>query len=244
MVSNEKERTTATSGEPAPNCESERKDNTTKALERLLAGDHVAEERPAAQNRAELSGMVAELNGRIDSVATSVTECLTKLEELAPEIQRLRTDDRVLSHISSKYQQLSEQHHEREFLYPVFNGLIAVADRCLQQTDRLRGILGDHSAEANRTIVEAIQLLLDARDADRVEVESLLANHGVQRFEHPEEMFDATVQKCIHREECDDASLNGRVAQRLLPGYRRYGKVLRHECVSVYVHSPAKTTSQ
>jgi molecular chaperone GrpE (heat shock protein) len=159
-------------------------------------------------------------------------------EELAAmrqELQRLKTDDSVLTSLHKRCQELSEEHHERDTLRPVFHTLIGIADRSRQQTARYRRTLKMHSTLGDDSIGLVLSQLTEARNADRIEIEGLLANYAVEPFLNPSDVFDPSTQKCIQRVECHDPALEGRIAQRILPGYRRDGRILRLEYVSVHV---------
>jgi len=170
----------------------------------------------------------------IRSMGSDVKTCLQEFAKLLAEIQRLKTDDRVLTELSQRCRELTEQHYEREFLTPVFLTLIGILDRACQQIVNLEGF-HKTAGNSNTPAVLAIRYLLESRVADRVEIENLLANYAVEPFQSPDDKFDPTCQKCISQQPCADTTLHGCIAQRLLPGYRRYGKVLRRECISIYI---------
>jgi len=166
------------------------------------------------QELKPLAGQIAEVNG---------------------EIKRIKTEHRVLAEMHDRCRELGEQHYQREVLGPLFRSAIGIADRCRQQADTLKELLRKHSAKDNKTAMQAIRYLLDARQADHIEIESLLANYGVEPFESPGNKFDSSTQKCISRTATQDASLAGQISHRLLPGYRREERIIRQEYVSVYV---------
>lgn len=199
-----------------------------------------AGQRSEAESIVDSVPSIGSLDQRMDAVATDVRACLEQITKLAAETARLRTDDRVLTEISARHRELSEQHHERDFLNPVFHAQIRMADRCRQNTAKLEEILAKQVGSSNRAVILATRAILEAREADRVEIESLLANYGVEPFENPGVMFDPAVQKCIRREGCDDPGRHGQIARRLLPGYKRYDKVLRKEYVNAYVPSDSQ----
>ena len=158
-----------------------------------------------------------------------------KLAMLGDQMKRLKTDDRVLTEMHHRYRELNEKHHEREVLRPIFLGLIGIADRCEQQTVKYRKIFNRYKSNGNKTAVKFIRFLVEAREADRIEIESLLANYSVQTFKQCDEKFDPKSQKCIKRIKCDDPEKQGVVYERVLPGYCRDGVIIRQEYVSVYV---------
>ena len=68
-----------------------------------------------------------------------------------------------------------------------------------------------------------------------MELENSLADLGVESYQHHEDVFEPSLQKCLSRIECEEEGLDGHIAGHLLPGYRRYDKIVRKECVNVYV---------
>ncbi len=160
----------------------------------------------------------------IDS-ATNAT-----LAELVQRIDALTFQIKILDDNHSQF-------HEGEFLNLIFRSLIPIADRCRQETDRLLTILKGYGSDKYRDAVSlSIRQLIDAREADLIEVEAVLATFGVERFQHLRNQFDPSLQKCIQRIETSKPERHQRIASRVLPGYHRDGKkVVRRELVSVYV---------
>ena len=172
---------------------------------------------------------------RLDDMRDQQAVDRQQISALASDIQELKTQDRVLTELHDQVRRYSEQFHERELLQPVFRGLIAIADSCRRQERQLRQALQKHGDSSNQLAVSGLRRLLEARAANRVEVEDLLANYGVEPFTQLEDTFDPKVQMCVSRVACEEKAFHGRVAERLLPGYRRNGTVLRPECVTVFV---------
>ena len=171
------------------------------------------------------------------SLTKTVVDIYEKLGMLGEQIQRVKTDDRVLTEMHHRYRELNEKHHEREVLRPIFLGLIGIADRCEQQAVKYRKIFNRYKSNGNKTAVKFIRFLVEAREADKIEIESLLANYSVQAFKQCEGKFDPESQKCIKRIECDDPEKQALVHERVLPGYCRDGVIIRQEYVSVYVRN-------
>ena len=213
------------------------------ALEKLFDSGCDSGLEGQADGQADWEVILAAQAEQLKPLADGLGACIAKIDQLSQEIQRVKMDDRVLTDLSERCRQLSERHHEREFLNPMFLALIGIADRCRRQTASLEELWEKHTNAANKTALAAIRHILDARDADRIEIESLLANYGVESFEHLEDRFDPAFHKVVRRVKCSDPSLHGRVAQRMQPGYRRHGKVLREEYVSVYVLDETTTST-
>lgn len=183
---------------------------------------------PAPRHTGDMAGFLE----KTEQLLTPLTETLT---EIGVEIKRIKTEQHVLTEMHDRCRELGEQHYQREILGPLFRCAIAIADRCHQQARTLQKILNKHASRDNKAAVEAIRYLLEARKADRIEVESMLANYGVESFENTEDRFDPGTQKCISKTDTSDADLAGRVSQRVLPGYRREDRVIRQEYVNVHV---------
>jgi len=223
---NEKKPATSDTTGPVTEEESMRGDGAVDALEGLLNTERTdSPDQPA--ETAKLPAMVAILIDLVKAFGGQITE-------IAGDIGRLKTDDKVLTDMSVQCRELREQHYERNVLIPVFLALIGIADRCRQTAERLRGLLEKHADSPTPSVLQAMRHILEARNADRIDVENLLADYGVEPFVHAGDAFDPTVQKCIRREPCENNAFDGHIAEGLLPGYRRFDKVIRQEYVSVY----------
>jgi len=218
---------------PAPGEESTRGDGAVDVLERLLETGRTD---PEAQPHGleTLSALLATLIGLVKQVSAGLGALDVRIAGMAQDIGRLKTDDSVLTDMSAQCRELREQHHERNVLMPVFLVLIGIAGRCRQAVVRLQGLLEKHAGSSAVPVLQAFRQILEARNADRIDVENLLADYGIEPFVSPGDEFTPAVQKCIRREPCEDDALDGHVAERLLPGYRRFDKIIRQEYVSVY----------
>ena len=172
-----------------------------------------------------------------DTQAEFLGDLNEKVGAIADEIQRLRVDDAVLSDIHQQYRALREQFHERDVLSPIFRGLIGLTDRCRREKARHRQVLESLADQARLESVLAVRQLVEARDADVVEIEALLGQFGVERFSNPGASFDASVQRCVTSVPTSKPQAHQRIAKRLLPGYRRHGRIIRPEYVNVYVYN-------
>jgi molecular chaperone GrpE (heat shock protein) len=215
---------------PAP------KAGAAEALESMLEGKSV----PAEESSLERA--VRALTEHLEMIEESIVSLQKDGTGILAEMRRIKMDDHVLTEMHDRCRKLNEQYYQHEVLGPVLLTIIGIADRCRQQTARLREMLDKHSDTGNQAALLAIRQILDARTADRLEIESLLANYGVEPYENPDEAFEASLQRCVSRLECKSVKLHGRICQRLLPGYRRHGKVLRQEYVSVHICTEDKAT--
>ncbi len=177
-----------------------------------------------------LADTAADIDGKLDALGDRLTE-------VASEIARLKTDDRVLTEMHERTRTLSEEFHEREVLTPILLALIGIADRSRQQVDEITRVAKSRGDSGCQSGLIALRRIADARTADRIEIENLLANFGVERFEHTGEGFEPEVHRCLERIETPDADVAGQIARRVLPGYRRGGRMIRQECVAVYVET-------
>ena len=164
---------------------------------------------------------------RLDSIDGS-------LKQIAAVQERLGIEQRVLTEMHDQCRSLREQFLEREFLNPAFQVLIGLADRCRRETTELTAKLKDSACVLDVDAALALRCALQAREADRVELEQALKGHGVHPFHHPGEAFEPRLQKCIEPVQTSDARFHNRIAGRVLPGYLRDGTVVRPEYVKVY----------
>lgn len=190
--------------------------------------------RDEQERRQELSTMLDE---KLKNLVVDMKVCGQQLTSLARSVDELSAAERVIAELSDRCKELSEGFHEREVLLPVFNCLIGISDRCRQQIDRLYSLVSKYTDGGNSSAAKAVTYLLEARKADLIELDCLLANFGVETFESHQETFDPSVQKCVTRTETKDTQLHNRLAARLLPGYRRADRIIRQEYVNVYVPS-------
>jgi molecular chaperone GrpE (heat shock protein) len=185
---------------------------------------------------AGLSGALAkQLSSQLEGILKELGSCREELSRLSIQTEELKAADQIVADLSNRYRELSEQFYEREVLGLVIHRLIRLADGCRHQLGRLQNTRAKHADSNNESAVKALALLIGTQEANLVEFEDALADLGVESFRHHEDAFEASLQKCINRVECKDTALTDRIAERLLPGYRRHEKVVRKEYVSVYV---------
>ena len=139
------------------------------------------------------------------------------------DIDQLKLEHCVLEDLSDQNRSLREAFHEREVLNPLLRSLIGVADRIREGQAQLEQMLEDSGDDPT----SILQTVLDARTADLMEIEDLLAGFGVESYEHQDSKFDASLQKCVKRIQTTRSSCHERIATRLRPGYRRDDKIIR-----------------
>ena len=69
------------------------------------------------------------------------------------------------------------------------------------------------------------------------DIELLLGQHGVERFQAPGDAFDPRRQTVIRAVQTDDPGRVGQIAERLRPGFEQGEVLLQKERVAVYVAS-------
>lgn len=185
---------------------------------------------------------LVELSRRVEQLSERLGAQIEHLAALSAEVKRLGVEERLLADLHNENRDLREQFHEREVLLPLFRSLIGIADRCSDETAKLRVALSGQASALPLEAVLAIRHVLQAREADRVELEALLAAYGVEPYRQEADRFSPGAQKCIQRVPTQRRERHEQVATRLLPGYRRSGTVLRPECVAVYVFTAPSTT--
>ena len=190
-------------------------------------------------------------NGALQSLVDRVGELAERFRGLDQRqaaihtnVQQLGTENRLLSDMHDQCRVLQERFHEREVLLPIFRALIGIADRSRNETAKLRATLNDQQRGLELDVVLALRHLVDAREADRIELDALLATFGVEFYRHEGDRFEASQQKCVKRVRTTTRERHERIAVRLLPGYRRDGTVIRPECVGVYVLTSQKLNQQ
>ncbi len=155
------------------------------------------------------------------------------------------TERQMLVDLLKECRTLREHSHERNLLFPLCRSLIGVADRYRQDLGRLRGMLiGVVERRGLDAVALSLSHICDNRRIDLLEIEALLATLGVESFQTPSDLFDAANQRCIKRIHTSIPAWHQRIAQRLMPGYRRHGdRLVRPECVTVYVFNGSECSS-
>ena len=174
---------------------------------------------------------LADMAQRLADLTTHITSLNEAHGAVKARLEQCATEQRVLSEMHDECRALRERHHERELLYPMFRALIGIADRCRGELHKLRQL--DEACGRDLSIDVAIRYMVVSRKADLVETEAVLARFGVESYQHHDSLFDPRLQKCVKRIASPHRTKHGRLAGRLLPGYRRGEATIRPECVSV-----------
>jgi molecular chaperone GrpE (heat shock protein) len=163
-------------------------------------------------------------------------QVLQRLEErFARELAELRQrfDDRLV-YDRFKEEQVSRLHEE---LQTYKQDLLARASRpILQGVIRLYGDLGKTVAalRARPPAEVAAADLSRALDDVRDDLELLLGQHGVERFEMPGDLLEPARQTVVRTVPTADSALVGRIAERGGPGFVQGQTLLQREKVAVY----------
>lgn len=150
--------------------------------------------------------------------ARVIADRIARIEQGLADLQTL---ERALADLQEKNRSLSESFYEREVLGPALRTLVSMVDR------RRRALAGMEVDDCSGEIVRA----------DLVELENELARFGVEPYECVGDCFDPSSQSCLKRVPIEASDMHGRIAERLLPGFRRGPKLLRPEGVAVYVYA-------
>jgi len=162
------------------------------------------------------------------------------LAEMTQELKRLNDAQTLAAKMQEEIQGLRENFYETNVLMPLIETMINIAERCRRQVDSLYESLQSSAHSQDWKSLAHITQVIDARSADRVIIESALANFGVEPFNATGERFDSTHQRCIQRIPTENREQHGIIAKRLQPGYRRNGAILCRESVGVYISTKAR----
>ncbi len=181
------------------------------------------EDPEAEDSRGELTPIEA-LTRLETTVAAGIAEILQEIRETAA-VDRFREG------------QVDRLHAE---LQTYKNDLVSKQARLLiQGIVRLHDDLGRSVAALRQKPAEELtpetlfRQLADFQD----DVELLLGQHGVERFEAPGEEFDPRRQTVARTVPTDDPGCAGRIAERVRPGFEQGEKILQKERVAVWVAS-------
>ncbi|HEX4955377.1 MAG TPA: nucleotide exchange factor GrpE [Thermoanaerobaculia bacterium] len=159
-----------------------------------------------------------------------------RLEDGFETLERLFADK--LAYDQFKEQQIDRLHaelqaHKGDLLLraqqPLLRGLIRLHDDLGRLADALAERAGE---ELTRERFQSY--LAGFRD----DVETLLDQHGVTRFEAPGESFDGRRQLAARTCQTAEPALVGQLAERLRPGFELGDSLLQKERVAVFVAAP------
>lgn len=139
-----------------------------------------------------------------------------------------------------KEDQITKLHEE---LQAYKNDLIFRASRqILQGVIRLHDDLGKVAISLRQKPAEELtpERFFQQLEGFQDDVELLLGQHGVERFEVDGEEFDPRRQTALRTISTEDPTQVGRVAERLRPGFLQGETLLQKERVAVYTAASAK----
>lgn len=131
------------------------------------------------------------------------------------------------------------QTYKQDLLARSARPLITGVVRFHNDIGRLRDALT--AEQINELPLSRVFKLLDGLRGD---VEVLLEQNGVERFENPGEEFDARRQTAIRKLATADAALGGTLATRLRPGFEHGTQLIQKEKVEVYYFDETATVSE
>ena len=181
-----------------------------------------------------------------DAPALDLAGALGHLQEtvtagFADLLQQLRDK---LTYDRFKEEQIARLHEE---LQVYRSDLVAKPARQLVQgLIRMHDDLGKMAAALRQKPAEELtperffQQFADFRD----DLELLLGQNGVERFQAPGDVFDPRRQTAIRMVATDDPARVGQIAERLRPGFEQGEALLQKERVAVYVASNGNDKAQ
>jgi len=164
---------------------------------------------------------------------SALNDCVLSLKKTLEDHNSLK---QLVDDLGNQCRDLREQQHERELILPLVRSIIAIADRCRGQMKELDEMIFKNNKAKNKSGVKALQYIVKSRQADLTELEEALANLGVETYENPEKNYKPELQKPLQRIKSKKSELHLQIAARILPGYRRFERVVRKEIVNVYVN--------
>ncbi len=165
----------------------------------------------------------------------SSTESEPKLEN---RFEQVDFDSKV-KYDESKEQVIERLHRELQFyregldfrlLQPIFMDLIMLHD----DMDKLLVKMNDSSMAASNQMTQMAQYLKVFQES----VEEILQRNGVKSFTTEEEVFLPGRQRSLRVIPTADPILDKHIVRRVRKGFEYEDKLLRHELVEVYKHTP------
>lgn len=223
----------------APKLESEEPHNNTRnEIDELFDLEQVDEELQLRISESAFKELEKILSKQHKTITNGVKGLVNEINTLKTSLEDRESS---LSEMNTWCRDLTEKFYEREVLLPVIVSIIGIADRCRLQIGSYQNSVEKHTNANNPAALKAATFLIEAREGDLRELESTLANLGVERFQHHKDEFDPSTQICVNRIPCTDQGLHQHVAQHLTPGYKRHEKVIRKEQVDLYIYKPETT---
>lgn len=149
---------------------------------------------------------------------------------------RLTLDRFREAQIDRLHQELQE--HKGDFLSRIVRPLLMGLIRLHNDLGRTLSALRERPTEE-----QTPARFFSAFDGVRDDLELLLEQHGVERFDTTESVFEPSRQTALRTRETGDAELVGHVAQRLRPGFAQGETLLQREGVAVYVAGMSSKTA-
>lgn len=141
-----------------------------------------------------------------------------------------------------KQQQIDQLHEELQ-LYkadliaktnrPLINGIIKLYQDISKTLDNLKSKPEDKLTS---------ELYLNRIDDIGDDVDVLLSQHGVSRFNEPGEALNPRRQRALKNIETNDENKHGQVCERVRPGFEYANELLQKELVNLFIYKASKST--
>lgn len=165
----------------------------------------------------------------VELLLEQVSQIQQNLQNLSHDFQtKLKYDESKQKIIDQLHGELQEYRNDliRSLLRPVLIDVIQLAD---DQRKLLANYKGKDPEDLDSK--KLLGLMEDLPDS----LDEILYRQGVDIFQNEELLFDPKCQKALKREDTHEQDKSRTISQRLRPGYRWDGRLLRPELVGVYV---------
>lgn len=195
-----------------------------------------APEIPAKQpsDPAEPETAALESSPVTDEAVTAIVSAIhTSIQQLQADFEtKIKYDDSKEHTIDALHRELQDYRADLvlKIMRPLVQDLLTLYDDIGQIIDR-------QPTELN---VDA-SALLDQLEGIRTDIEEMLARHGYELFEAPDEEHDSNSQRVQKVIETDVASQHLMIARRVRKGVRYGDKIIRPESVDIYRYAPSDT---
>ncbi len=171
-------------------------------------------------------------------IADKLDELFQGVESQRQKIDQLLARDEMLQHVSRRLSAYEQNEWQRTFVEPLTRKIALIHRRLLEHLDHTKRMLKQmpRPLRQHSTFAWVQQIL----EGERVDLESVLSDFGVEVFSTKSDRFDRSTQEVIKRVQTNDPELVNTVARRIAPGFRTSEKVIIAERVAVYVQATNK----
>jgi len=226
------------------------KDNAAKdnaANEDVSAGDApVLATAPAEKALDEIVDETADEPEELTETEDNGSDSALHLERLGEDLDRGLAEIRTAleRRIAHKDDQIDRLHRELQgyktqmierIKEPLLQGLVRLHDDLGKVVGSLRELPAEELTP--RRVFSTFEGFED-------DIELLLGQHGLERFEAPGEVFDPRRQTALRTEPAPEPERVGHLAARLRPGFEQGETLFQKERVAVYAAAPTTDTPQ